>query len=371
LYLDPLEKALVLRVDVKSQCQAPGGSQPALPVFNAQTSEGSHLVCQETQVLKLRNANIMSKIYLEWSNEKNQIRRLEIIDKIFIGRTCKGVDGGKRILLKHPLVSRNHAEISRTALHLQITDTSKNGTWVNGVRMAAGSLKALADGDSIRVGETTFRVFGPQGISDGKYDDTSIESTMEASVERVVTNLVADLRGFSAYAQTHVSTDVYGIIKEIFDHFSKIVEDLKGTIKDYAGDAIFAFWEHQSVDPAKHSVLACQAAHQQLQNFNRILMELSGKYSDVLNLQMGWGISTGSVIMATHYGSRVSDLVMVGDCVNLAFRMSGMANREVPENILICCHTAKLVEKKLTVKDLGMLPIRGREGEEHIFALVK
>jgi adenylate cyclase len=289
---------------------------------------------------------------------------------VFIGRSCKGVDARKRILLNDPLVSRNHAEITLTASQLQITDASKNGTWVNGVRMAAGSFKALADGDSIRIGETLFRVFWPQDVSDGERDDASADSTMVASVERVVTNLVADLRGFSAYAQTHDSTDVFGMMKEIFDQFTKIVEDFNGTINYYAGDAIFAFWEHQSEDPAMQSRLACQAAFKQSQIFNQILIELSRKYSGVKDLQMGWGISTGSVTMA-HYGPRVSDLAMVGDCINIAFRMSGMANRQIPENILICFDTAKLVKNQFVLKDLGMVPIRGRKGDEHIFALVK
>ncbi len=60
---------------------------------------------------------------------------------------------------------------------------------------------------------------------------------------------------------------------------------------------------------------------------------------------------------------------MVGDCINLASRLSGMANKEVAENILICSHTAELVENQFELKYLGMLPIRGREGQEHIFAL--
>ncbi len=312
----------------------------------------------------------MSNIYLEWSDENNQIRRLDIIDKVFIGRTCKGVDTRKRILLKDPLISRNHAEITLAASHLQITDTSKNGTWVNGVRMAAGSFKMLADGDNIRIADTLFRVFWPQTVFDPQPEEIAPDSTMVRSVERVVTNLVADLRGFTAYAQTHTSSDVYGMMKEIFDQFSRIVEDFKGTINYYAGDAIFAFWEHQSEDPAVKSLLACQAALKQSQTLNHIIVKLAAKYADVENLQMGWGISTGPVTMS-HYGPRVADLALVGDCINLAFRMSGMANREVAENILICSHTAKLVEKQLMLKDMGLLPIRGRKGEEHIFALAK
>jgi class 3 adenylate cyclase len=83
---------------------------------------------------------------------------------------------------------------------------------------------------------------------------------------------------------------------------------------------------------------------------------------------MGWGVTTGPVTLS-HYGSRTADLAMVGDCINLAGRLSGMANKEVAENILVCSQTAELVENQLETKDLGMLPIRGRQGKEHIFSL--
>ena len=285
-----------------------------------------------------------------------------------MGRTCKGIDPQRRILLEYPLVSRDHAEITRTAGHLQITDTSRNGTWVNDIRMTAGSSKDLKDGDTIRIGDSLLRVVYPESISDDKDDYTSTDSTILSSMELVVTNLVADIRGFTAYCQTHASADVYGMINEIFDLFSKNIEDFKGTVKDYAGDSVVAFWEHQFGDPARQSVLACLAAIQQMQSFNLIRVKLSGKYPDVKNLRMGWGVTTGPVTLS-HYGSRTADLAMVGDCINLASRLSGMANKEVAENILICSHTAELVENQLELKDLGMLPIRGREGQEHIFAL--
>ena len=158
------------------------------------------------------------------------------------------------------------------------------------------------------------------------------------------------------------------MINQIFDQFSKIVEDFKGTVKDYAGDSVMAFWEHQFGDPTRQSVLACLAAIQQMLSFNQIRVVLSGKYADVKKLRMGWGVTTGPVTLS-HYGSRTADLAVVGDCINLASRLSGMANKEVAENILICSHTAELVENQLELKDLGLLPIRGGEAREHIFAL--
>ena len=286
-----------------------------------------------------------------------------------MGRTCKGIDPQRRILLEYPLVSRDHAEINWTAGHLQITDTSRNGTWVNDIRMAAGSSKELSDGDTIRIGYSLLRVFYPKAAAEAKQNNTSAALTMVSSLEVVVTSLVADVRGFSAYCQTHASADVFGMINEIFDLFSKNIEDFKGTVKDYAGDSVVAFWEHQFGDPVKQTVLACLAAIQQMQSFNQIRGKLCGKYADVENLRMGWGITTGPVTLS-HYGLRAANLAMVGDCINLAARLSGMANKEVAENILVCSHTAELVENQLEIKDLGMYPIRGREGKEHLFALI-
>lgn len=310
----------------------------------------------------------MANPYLEWLDDNQQAQRLEIVDRISLGRSCKGIDPRKRIILEFPMVSRDHAEINWTAGHLHITDTGRNGTWVNDIRMAAGSSRVLSDGDTIRIGYSLLRVVYPRVVADVKQDFTSTQMTIVSSLEVVVTSLVADMRGFSAYSQTHASADVFGMINEIFDQFSKNIEDFKGTVKDYAGDSVLAFWEHQFGDPARQSVLACLAAIQQMQSLNQIRVKLSGKYADIENLRMGWGVTTGPVTL-THYDSRTAGLAMVGDCINLANRFSGMANKDIPENILICSHTAELVGDRIALKDIGMHPIQGRQGKEHIFSL--
>ncbi|MCP4301377.1 MAG: hypothetical protein GY783_12385, partial [Gammaproteobacteria bacterium] len=114
----------------------------------------------------------------------------------------------------------------------------------------------------------------------------------------------ADVRGFSAYSQSHASSDVYGMIKEIFNQFTKIVEEFNGTIKDFAGDAVFVFWEHRFENGATQSFMACQAAVQQMHNFSQLRVALTGKYADIEKLQMGWGITTGPIILS-HLGFNV------------------------------------------------------------------
>jgi adenylate cyclase len=311
---------------------------------------------------------IMSNPYLEWLDENQQNQRIEIIDRICVGRTCRGIDPKRRILLDDPRVSRDHAEIRWTSGNLHIVDNSSNGTWVNDIRMTAGSSKDLSDGDTIRVGFSLFRVICPTGAIEVESDQPLTELTKVSPLEAVVTTLVADVRGFTVYSQSHPSSDVYGMIKEIFNRCSNIVEDFNGAIKDFAGDAIFAFWEHRFEDAATQSSLACQAAFRQKESLSDIRVDLTQRYPDIESLQMGWGITTGPTILS-HFGSRSADLALVGDCINLASRLSGMANKEIFENILICSCTAELVKDQFAVKDLGRFAIRGREGMEHIFAL--
>jgi class 3 adenylate cyclase len=312
----------------------------------------------------------MPKPYLEWIDENRQARKLKIVDKVFIGRSCKGVDPQKRILVQDEQVSRDHAVVSRRAQQLQIRDRSKNGTWVNGIRLAAGASCVLADGDIIRLGDFSFHVFSPETVTHVTDAAILTEGTRVTPTEMVVTNVVADVREFTTFSQEHASSDVYALMKEIFDTFSAIVYNFKGTIKDYAGDAVYAFWGHTVEPTGKQAVLACQAAIQQTKALDEIRAELSGKNIAAENLQMGWGITTGRVTMS-HYGSRSADLALVGDCTNLAFRLSGLANKELSEKVVICAQTADLVREDLALKDLGNVEIKGRTGKEHVFGLIQ
>ena len=312
----------------------------------------------------------MANPYLEWVDKDTQTQWLEIVDKVFIGRSCKGVDPQKRILVDHEQVSRDHAVVSRGLKNLQITDMSKNGSWVNGTRMAAGSSSDLVDGDTISLGDFSCRVYYPDDFTAVKDRPVFTDFTMVTPAEVVVTNLVADVREFTTFSQASDSSDVYALMKEIFDSFSTIITEFKGTIKDYAGDAVYAFWDHDVEPIAARAVLACQAAIQQTRTTEEIRTKLTRKNIEIDNLQLGWGITTGKVTLS-HYGSRAADLALVGDCTNLAFRLSGLANKELSEKIVICSQTAELVKNHLSIKDLGSIPIKGRKGREHVFALCR
>jgi class 3 adenylate cyclase len=304
---------------------------------------------------------------LLWLDEQGVPHQRDLIDKIFIGRVCRGIDQDKCIIITDPMVSRDHAMIRLTRYGVEVTDISKNGTWINNVRMTPGDSRYIEDGDVISLGGISIQLSFPN-TSCRPERETLAEQTAIQPAAVCVTNLVADVRGFTTLSQKADSTELCAYIQKIFSRFSDIVHEHQGTVEGYFGDAVYAFWEHSGELAAERALSACRAAVSQLRSVPRIHQQLLDNGLKMPSLVWGWGMTTGRITLS-RYGTRSADLALVGDCVNLAFRLSSMANKALPEPILICRQTADLVRHKIIVSDLGDRKIRGRSGVEHLFGL--
>lgn len=300
---------------------------------------------------------------LQWQ-ENGESRSVAVMDRVFIGRVCSGAPVNKRILIEQSSVSRDHAVVTVTGAALSIRDTSRNGTRVNGVRITSGSEHALSTGDCISIG--TFNIVVNLGgdVQDSQ-PHSALDVTTTLSIEEIVTHLVADVRGYSTLAQQHPSDAVRGLLSQLFERFSETVNQNHGVVKDFAGDAIFAFWEHGQELNIDTAVLACRTALMQFGELNKLpqiaLMDTP--------LRVGWGIATGRVTLS-HYGVRQDTMAVVGDATNLAFRLAGLANKALDAHIVVCDSTAKLVQADLPLIELGEVETKGRSGREKVWSLV-
>ena len=172
-------------------------------------------------------------------------------------------------------------------------------------------------------------------------------------------------------SQRQDSYQVVAFMKTIFEALTQVVRDYNGTIKDYVGDAVYAFWDHGFKLKEEQALSACKAALKQLQVVNDMQFpKTSSGDPPAERLAMGWGITTGKVTMS-HYGWRVTDLTLVGDSTNSAFRLSNIANKDFSTEIVICSQTAKLVNDVLLLDDLGLVALRGRSGQEHVYGIIR
>jgi hypothetical protein len=89
-----------------------------------------------------------------------------LVDTLFVGRECAGIEVRHRLLVSDPSVSRVHLELQVTAgtARVSATDRSRNGTLLNGSEMQRGAPLYLLDSDVLTMGDTqlTLRVDSPQ-----------------------------------------------------------------------------------------------------------------------------------------------------------------------------------------------------------------
>jgi adenylate cyclase len=309
---------------------------------------------------------------LQWTDEYGERRTQIIVDRIFVGRICKGIEPSRRILINQPYVSRDHALISRQGDLVTVTDMGRNGTFINDVRMPAGATSPLKAGDRIRVGDIEIHLLWDTTPAPGDVVRDDWETTTFVAPGKIhVTNLVADIRGFTGMAQVYDSNLVYSLLKQVFKYFGNIIQRCHGTLNDFAGDAIYAFWEHpQGLDPQK-ALLACRAALKQAGSLSAIQTKIDA-HSQLRGFQLrfGWGITTGQVTISS-YTERAADLALVGDATNMAFRLSCLANKTLPRPIVVCARTAELVREHIALDPLGPVTLRGRKGVEQVYGISK
>jgi class 3 adenylate cyclase len=306
-------------------------------------------------------------VWIEWTDEDGIPRTLPVKDRVFIGRSCHGLPDEKKILLCAPQVSKDHAVITLADERLSICDSSRNGTFVNGLRVTSGIESGLHDGDRVLVGPCEMRV-RVQSVVSRAGSVTPEDATFVASAEVWMTHLVADVRGYSTLSQKVDSSMLQAAMKKIFDGMGRIVQSHRGLVRNYLGDAIFAVWEHGSVEKAERALAACEAAVAQCRALDGILSGLPEEHGELRRIKMGWGMSTGSVTLS-QFGEKKDNPAVVGDSTNLAFRLSDQANKDLPAPIVICERTARLVEDRMTVRELGRVETKGRKGLERVFGL--
>ncbi len=129
----------------------------------------------------------------------------------------------------------------------------------------------------------------------------------------VKTLLFTDVRGFTSYTERHKPEKVVEVLNRLLERQSEIIQRHGGDIDKFVGDEIVAVF---SGDAAARS--ACAAALD--------IAELCARDAELFErLEVGAGIATGLVIQGMIGSMRRADFTVIGDAVNLASRLCGIA----------------------------------------------
>jgi class 3 adenylate cyclase len=301
-------------------------------------------------------------------------QRFVFDDRLEIGRE---IDGTARrpglLLIADPSVSRRHCVLTRTADgRLFVRDLSTNGVWVDGRRLVPnleveirpGQVLGLGSGHRLRL-----EVEGCESVDETPAADAADPidlSTIKNAAYSQVTVLVGDIRRYTRIVTAADTVMVERSVNALFQLLYREVTALDGTLKEYPGDAILAFWEHH--DGSDPAVAACQAAlalHHRVQEV--------ASMPDVWNvpgfpLAMDWALATGPVVIQAIGDSLPVGLSMVGAPVILAFRLEKLAGADTG-SILVCDATRAAAGDRFQFRDLGEMVAEGFESPTRVFAL--
>lgn len=134
--------------------------------------------------------------------------------------------------------------------------------------------------------------------------------------------LFCDIRGFSGQAEQLSPTDLRTWLNLYFSHVTSIVHAHGGTLDKFIGDAVMAFWGAPQPQ-ADHALRATQAALALVKS----LPELNAgmKTQQLPEISLSVGVATGLVCVGDLGSNARRSYTAVGDAVNLAARLQGLA----------------------------------------------
>jgi class 3 adenylate cyclase len=295
-------------------------------------------------------------------------RRFPFRERIEIGRYEEGATLRPGwLLIPDPIVSSHHCVVTqREDSSCTVRDLSRNGTWLDGRRLVPGAESEFRPGQTLRIGEgNVFRLTG-EALSPTAGTVPAAAGTVAAPTSCEVTALVGDIQGYTRLVRDQPADEVQGAVCGVFEHLQAQVATLGGTVKEFQGDAIFAFWEEGEED---HALAACRAALR----LERLSRELGTDHrvwplAD-FPLRMEWALATGPVVMNSFGGEHRAGLALVGEPVVLAYRLEKLAGEDTGP-ILASEATWSRAASRFEFREVGWRSLPGFEKKQRVFALL-
>jgi adenylate cyclase len=173
-----------------------------------------------------------------------------------------------------------------------------------------------------------------------------------------MTVLFADIRDFTSIAETRTPQDLKDLINTYFTRMTICIQDKRGTVDKYIGDAIMAFWGApvRDSDHARRA-LECGLA---MQKTLRELDPLFAKKGWPM-LRIGVGLNCGTMSVGDMGSHLRRSYTVMGDAVNLASRLEALT-KEYGVGVLVSENVVRAVQD-FVYREVDKVRVKGkREG---------
>jgi class 3 adenylate cyclase len=171
--------------------------------------------------------------------------------------------------------------------------------------------------------------------------------------------LVTDVRGFTAMTEKLKTQETVRYLNRMFTELEEIITFAGGEINKFMGDSILAFYPFPPDKEADSIRKALLSALQMQDGFHQIVGTFKGNYSEEVETGLGIGLAAGNVIMGNLGSARRMEFTVIGDTVNFASRLCGLAK---DGQILITRDLAHAAADTFRLEELPAVQIKGKTG---------
>ncbi|MCM8735043.1 adenylate/guanylate cyclase domain-containing protein [Azospirillum sp. A1-3] len=190
------------------------------------------------------------------------------------------------------------------------------------------------------------------------------------SVQREVTVMFTDIRGFSRMAEHMAAADTAALLNEHFTLLAACIEAEGGTVDKFIGDSLMAFWgaPEAQEDHAVRALRAALAIHHAIRADNRRRVA-AGRAP----IHVRVGLHSGPVVVGNIGSDSRINYTIVGDTVNVAARieeLSAALQGDAEVIVLTSGVTAAKGKDAVPLVRQGGRSLRGRTGMTELWRLV-
>ena len=181
-----------------------------------------------------------------------------------------------------------------------------------------------------------------------------------------VTVMFCDMQGFTSLSELVGIEEAYSIMDEVYEILIHKVHDYEGTVNEMTGDGIMALFGAPLAleDSPQRAIRSSLAIHREIAKFSdRMKKERQGLSS----LKMRIGIHTGPVVVGTLGNDLRVEFKAVGDTVNMASRMEGLA---APGTTYVSDEAFRNTEGLFRFEALGKRVIKGKEKPVNVYRVI-
>ena len=177
---------------------------------------------------------------------------------------------------------------------------------------------------------------------------------------KYVTALFSDVRGFTSMSESMKPEEVVGLLNIYLNLQAKVIRQWGGVVDKFVGDEVMAIFE------GKDAELNAVRAAMQIQHYCRTLNEARSAAGEK-EIHVGIGVNSGDVVMGNMGSEDHMDYTVIGDTINTASRLCGVARAE---QVVISRTIADEIGSLSTLRMLEPVRLKGKDNPIEILEVL-